>query len=238
MWWFAALHANLLMLYRRRAPTRRRHGRCSTPAAAPAGCWRGSPRACPSGRASGSTPTAIACARAAAKSARPVCAGSVNALPFADARLRRDLQRRRAVPPRRRRAPRRWRSSTAASATGGMLILNLPAYRWMMSRHDAAVYNVRRYTRRGVARLLRAAGFRPLFASYWNTMLFPLMVLTRKLLPARRGADSDVELYPRAGRGAVPRRDRRRARAAAARVCACRSAARCSRSPPKRERHA
>ena len=79
---------------------------------------------------------------------------------------------------------------------GGILVLNLPAYRWMLSRHDAAVYNVRRYTRRGAARLLRDAGFRLLYASYWNVVLFPLMVITRKLLPSRRSGDSDVKLYP------------------------------------------
>src|SRR5262249_17386686 len=78
-------------------------------------------------------------------------------------------------------------------AAGGVLILNLPAYRWMMSRHDAAVYNVRRYTRASVLALLRAAGFRPIYASYWNMLLFPLMVLTRKLLP---GGGGDVRGQP------------------------------------------
>ena len=74
-----------------------------------------------------------------------------------------------------------------------MLVLSLPAYRWMMSRHDLAVSNVRRYTRSGIARLLQAAGFRVVFAGYWNMLLFPLMVLTRKLLPtaARQPATSD-----------------------------------------------
>ena len=50
--------------------------------------------------------------------------------------------------------------------------------------------------RRGLRRLLRAAGFRPVYATYWNAVLFPLMVLTRKLLP-RSTARSDVKLYPR-----------------------------------------
>ena len=63
-----------------------------------------------------------------------------------------------------------------------------------MSRHDAAVYNARRYTRAEVVRLLRATGFRPIFASYWNMVLFPLMVATRKLLPA--GSGGDVKLQP------------------------------------------
>ena len=34
-----------------------------------------------------------------------------------------------------------------------------------------------------------------LFASYWNLLLFPIMVMTRKLLPANAGATSDVRLY-------------------------------------------
>ncbi len=76
----------------------------------------------------------------------------------------------------------------------GVLVLSLPAYRWMMSGHDLAVSNVRRYTRSGIARLLQAAGFRVMFAGYWNMLLFPLMVLTRKLLPG--AASSDVNPYP------------------------------------------
>jgi hypothetical protein len=62
-----------------------------------------------------------------------------------------------------------------------------------MSRHDAAVYNVRRYTRKQVVALLRAAGFRPIFASYWNVVLFPLMVITRKLLPSHSGSDVKLQ---------------------------------------------
>src|SRR5262249_22273311 len=80
-------------------------------------------------------------------------------------------------------------------APGGLLILNLPAYRWMMSEHDRAVYNARRYTRRGVVAQLRAAGVRPVYASYWNTLLFPVMAMTRKVLPS--GPGSDVELPSR-----------------------------------------
>jgi hypothetical protein len=66
----------------------------------------------------------------------------------------------------------------------------------MLSRHDAAVYNIRRYSRPGAARLLHAAGFRVLYLGYWNTALFPIMVITRKLLPTRRGSNSDVAVYP------------------------------------------
>ncbi|HXP03956.1 MAG TPA: class I SAM-dependent methyltransferase [Stellaceae bacterium] len=135
---------------------------------------------------------AEACTRAAAKSGCPVCAGSVDALPFAEAAftaiLTADVLCHRGVDERRALA-----QFHRCLGAGGILVLNLPAYRWMMSRHDAAVYNVRRYTKRGVVALLRAAGFRPLFVSYWNMLLFPLMVLTRKLLP---GGGSDVHEQP------------------------------------------
>jgi hypothetical protein len=66
-----------------------------------------------------------------------------------------------------------------------------------LSRHDAAVHNVRRYTAKGLGRLLEAAGFRMVYATYWNAVLFPLMVITRKFLPKRGGATSDVKEYPR-----------------------------------------
>jgi SAM-dependent methyltransferase len=134
-----------------------------------------------------------ACERAAAKSARPVCRGSVNALPFADTSLsaifsadvlcHRDVDEQQAMVQFHR-----------CLVPGGILILNLPAYSWMLSRHDAAVYNVRRYTRARIARLLRSAGFRPLYASYF--VLFPIMVITRKLLPDHSENAADVKSYP------------------------------------------
>jgi SAM-dependent methyltransferase len=82
-------------------------------------------------------------------------------------------------------------------ADNGCLVINVPAYSWMLSRHDAAVHNVRRYTTKGVCRLLESAGFRMVYATYWNAMLFPLMVVTRKFLPKCGGATSDVKEYPR-----------------------------------------
>ena len=79
-------------------------------------------------------------------------------------------------------------------AKDGWLILNLPAYRWMLSRHDAAVHNVRRYTANSLRSLLHSAGFATVYVSYWNAILFPLMVVSRKR--SSRSA-SDVKLYTR-----------------------------------------
>jgi hypothetical protein len=81
-------------------------------------------------------------------------------------------------------------------AENGSLILDLPGYRRMLSRHDAAVHNVRRYTASGLSRLLQASGFRLLYLTYWNALLFPVMTITRKLVSGNYRAASDVKSYP------------------------------------------
>jgi hypothetical protein len=78
---------------------------------------------------------------------------------------------------------------------GAFAVFNLPAYGWMLSAHDRRVHNVRRFTRGQAHALLRHHGFRVLRSSYWNTLLFPLMLLHR--LVERADADSDVRDYPR-----------------------------------------
>ena len=62
----------------------------------------------------------------------------------------------------------------------------------MLSRHDAAVHNIQRYTANGLRRLLRAVGFDAIYVTYWNTVLFPLMVIMRELSPGipRRATSS------------------------------------------------
>jgi SAM-dependent methyltransferase len=191
MWWFAAIHANLLMLYRRIMPKN------SVARLLDAGCGTGGFLArfsekYPEAKAIGLDANKIACLWAAEKSARPVCAGSVNALPFADAAFNTivsiDVLCHRDVD-----EPQALEQFLRCLAADGVLILNLPAYRWLMSRHDAAVYNARRYTKTQVVKLLRGAGFRPIFVSYWNMVLFPLMVGSRKL---SSGSGSDVAAQP------------------------------------------
>jgi ubiquinone/menaquinone biosynthesis C-methylase UbiE len=77
---------------------------------------------------------------------------------------------------------------------GGIAVINVPAYRWLWSYHDVAVHSRRRYERTDFLRQLRQAGLAPVSSTYWNTLVFPLIVLRRKLLPPPRGG-SDVQLY-------------------------------------------
>jgi SAM-dependent methyltransferase len=74
---------------------------------------------------------------------------------------------------------------------GGVLILNLPAFDFLRGSHDRFVSLRRRFTRGDVEALLRAKGFEIVWISYWNTMLFPIVLVLRLL--RRRGArESDV----------------------------------------------
>ncbi len=68
----------------------------------------------------------------------------------------------------------------------GRLLLNLPAYNFLRSRHDEAIHTQRRYTLRGLRKKLETAGFTVEIITYRNTALFPVAVIKRiveKLFP-------------------------------------------------------
>jgi len=195
MWWLGGLHANLLAAWRQAAAVKR-------PAVVlDAGCGTGGflkrlAAERPDCAAFGLDLDAGAAAAARAKSARPVCIGDVAALPFrdqsfdaifsADVLCHRGVDESAALQGFRR-----------CLRPGGLLVLNLPAYRWLYSAHDVAVDNARRYGRGDIRTLLGRAGFAQVRSRYWNSFLFPLMVLRRKLLPAAAsGPKSDVALLP------------------------------------------
>lgn len=138
--------------------------------------------------------SAAAARRATTKSAAPVARGSVNALPFADqsfaAAVTADVLCHAAVDPAQALA-----ELHRVLQPGGRLVVNMPAYAWLASAHDARVHNARRQTAAQTAAMLRAAGFVRIRARYWNGLLLPLMVLQRKLL-ARGDAASDVAPFP------------------------------------------
>lgn len=77
---------------------------------------------------------------------------------------------------------------------GGILVVNVPAYRWLWSYHDIAVHAQRRYGRGELRGKLMAADFKVMKLSHWNLFLLPLVSARRKLLPAPRGG-SDVTSY-------------------------------------------
>lgn len=191
MWWYQALHRNLVLAIERFVPG-------STTRVLDAGCGTGGLL-----RVLGSTQSSRrlfgldawppACTIAATRSRRPVVSGAFPDLPFADGALdclvSADVLCHEGVDP-----PLALREARRCLRPGGVIVLSLPAYQWLMSYHDERVKNTRRFTRGGVVRLLEAAGFAPLYATYWNTLLFPLMAL-RRLLVRGQEEESDVHLY-------------------------------------------
>jgi SAM-dependent methyltransferase len=195
MWWFRGLHANLIEAWRSAATASPR----PEPRLLDAGCGTGGllarlRRAAPAALLYGLDRDLGACAMAAAKSGRPIVAGSIDRLPFAenafDAVFSADVLCHRGVDDRAALAALR-----ACLGPGGVVVLNLPAYRWLFSAHDIAVDNVRRYGRGEVRRLLATAGFVRITVHYWNSLLFPLM-LARRLIARGGDAASDVALLP------------------------------------------
>ncbi len=136
----------------------------------------------------------VAASLAAAKSGRPVAAGSVNKMPLGDGALAGylslDVLCHGGVEP-----DRAIREARRCLRPGAVAFFNLPAYGWLLSAHDRRVHNVRRFTGGGARALLTGHGFRIVKSSYWNTLLFPLMLLHR--LTERADSQSDVRDYPR-----------------------------------------
>jgi SAM-dependent methyltransferase len=195
MWWFRGLHANLLTSFRLRHPRMPAGGTILDAGCGTGGLLARLARDLPDWTATGLDADAGACVAARAKSRVPVCAGSANALPFPDRSLaaifsadvlcHRNVDDMRAL-----------RDFHRCLAAGGVLVINLPAYGWLLSAHDRAVHNVRRYDRRTLRRMLERAGFAKIRATYWNTLLFPIMVIRRMVLGSRDDT-SDVRRFPR-----------------------------------------
>ena len=195
LWWFRGLHAQM-------AGALGRHGEwAADERVLDAGCGTGGLLVSlrdrmPAIELFGLELDAIAAGVAQSATGRPIVGGSVNRLPFrdgtfaaivsADVLCHRGVEETTALQEFRR-----------CLQPGGLLVLNLPAYGWLLSQHDLAVHNVRRYTAGGVRSLLASAGFAGIRIGYWNTILFPLMALRRKLGWRREGMPaSDVVLMP------------------------------------------
>lgn len=82
---------------------------------------------------------------------------------------------------------------------GGKLFLNLPAFEFLRSEHDRAIHTARRYTRRQVREMVARAGFQIEKITYRNSLLFPLILVTRLLRrhkSALKPARSDLARLP------------------------------------------
>jgi ubiquinone/menaquinone biosynthesis C-methylase UbiE len=188
MWWYRALHARLADALQ---PVL---GRVLDAGCGTGGFLAALAQARPDLARHGLEYNAAAASRARAKSGARITGGSVNALPYADAMfdaaVSADVLCHEAVDP-----AKALDELYRVLRPGGRLVLNLPAYQWMMSAHDRRVRNVRRFTAVSTATVLQTHGFTAIRARYWNGLLLPLMIVQRKIL-ARGGAVSDVAPFP------------------------------------------
>jgi SAM-dependent methyltransferase len=76
---------------------------------------------------------------------------------------------------------------------GGVLALTVPAHAWLFDEMDELAYHRRRYSRRGLATLLRRAGFEVRAVSHFMAPLVPPLLLLRSLGRALRGRNAAPE---------------------------------------------
>jgi SAM-dependent methyltransferase len=84
---------------------------------------------------------------------------------------------------------------------GGTLVVTVPAFQSLWSRHDQLHHHKRRYSKLELLEVLAATGFACTRITYFNTLLFPLVYVSRKLESlgsGDRGRKTDYEKAPRA----------------------------------------
>ena len=77
--------------------------------------------------------------------------------------------------------------------TGGVLLINVPAFAFLHSAHDEAVMTARRFRKPEIRQLLRKQNFRIQRLTYWTTFLFPLAIVARTLGGSKMGRDFETE---------------------------------------------
>jgi SAM-dependent methyltransferase len=81
---------------------------------------------------------------------------------------------------------------------GGAVLLTVPAYQWLWSRHDVFLHHRRRYSKESLQSLVSCCGLHMERITYFNTLLSPLAI-TARLGDQLRGCE-------RASGAAVPAR--------------------------------
>lgn len=78
----------------------------------------------------------------------------------------------------------------------GKILVTVPAFPFLWSRHDERHHHFRRYTRASLAEVAQQAGLRVRYASYFNFFLFPAAVASRGLKKLT-GSETPDDTMPR-----------------------------------------
>jgi SAM-dependent methyltransferase len=80
---------------------------------------------------------------------------------------------------------------------GGKLLVTVPAHQWMWSKHDELNHHKRRYSKRGLRRLIERSPLRVESIGYFNSVLFPLAVAARLVSKATGKSGGEESLPPK-----------------------------------------
>ncbi|HET7874882.1 MAG TPA: class I SAM-dependent methyltransferase [Methylomirabilota bacterium] len=83
-------------------------------------------------------------------------------------------------------------ASARLLAPGGLLVVTVPAYQWLRSRHDEILGHRRRYTARRLSRVVEAAGVGVERLTYFNTLLALPIMAARLLRRVVGGGSHDL----------------------------------------------
>lgn len=74
---------------------------------------------------------------------------------------------------------------------GSYVVITVPAYQFMWSKHDESLHHKRRYSKEALKKAVQDAGFTLKKLSYFNTILFPLILAFRISHIFRKEVESD-----------------------------------------------
>jgi SAM-dependent methyltransferase len=192
-WWYRGMRRNTRMLLRRFLAPGRTYDLLD------AGCGTGGTTQdlYEFGRVIGLDFSTDALGFAASRGLHDLVRGSVEQLPFSDDRFdvvtSFDVLYHRAVGDERVALAECHR----VLRPGGYALIRIPAFDWLRGAHDVVIHTERRFTVGQLTSRMRDAGFEICYASYANSILFPLALAKRlvdRYLPA---SPADLSVPPK-----------------------------------------
>jgi SAM-dependent methyltransferase len=81
-------------------------------------------------------------------------------------------------------------------APNGRIVVTVPAYPWLWSHHDERHHHFRRYTRKSLQQVAKKAGIHIENSFYFNSFLFPLVIMQRLVKTMIRSKTPDDAMPP------------------------------------------
>jgi ubiquinone/menaquinone biosynthesis C-methylase UbiE len=190
MWYFAALNQRILL------PLSHWHGKDAQ--VLDAGCGTGGliralHKSEPQWSITGLDFSPVACSLARESTDADIVQGSITELPFSNNSF--DILTCADVISQVSDATQALREFARVLRVGGLAVINVAAYRWMWSYHDETCETQHRFRRSELLKMVKTCGLQPVQSTYANMIIFPLIILRRKLFPPQ-SATSDVQAYP------------------------------------------